>query len=434
MTYEETLSWLHSMPRIHTAPTLDRIRALLAMVGDPHKTLSGRFLHVTGTNGKGSACAFLSSALRRGGYRVGRFISPFIMEFRERMEIDGEQITEDEVCVIGETLRTVVNRYTSETGMMPLEFELVTVMGFLYFARHACDLVVLEVGIGGQYDPTNVVTPLLSLIMRVDYDHTELLGGTLTEIARQKAGIIKPGAPCVLYAENEPEAVDVIRAQCDRCGSPLITPDLSLLSVGASRPGHLCFTYRGKDYTLSLSGVYQVRNALAAIEALHALPALGFPLDEDAIPAGLAATTFPARFEVLNEDPPILLDGAHNRSGMDALAENIAFYYPDQPLYYLCGMLSDKHPEEALAPILRSECRFCACITPPTPRAMSAEVLCDIFRAHGIDSAAYPTVGDALRALNSLREQRGERMSPILCFGSLYSAGEVRRACGIANV
>ena len=434
MTYQETLRWLHSMPRTHTAPTLDRIRALLAMVGDPHKTLSGRFLHVTGTNGKGSACAFLSSALRRGGYRVGRFISPFIMEFRERMEIDGVQITEDEVCAIGEELRTVVNRYTSETGMTPLEFELVTVMGFLYFARHACDLVVLEVGIGGLYDPTNVVTPLLSLIMRVDYDHTELLGGTLTEIARQKAGIIKPGAPCVLYAENEPETADVIRARCAQCASPLIIPDLSRLSVGASRPGHLTFAYRGQDYTLSLSGIYQVRNALAAIEALHALPALGFPLDEEAITAGLAETTFPARFEVLNEDPPILLDGAHNRSGMDALAENIDFYYPTQPLYYLCGMLSDKHPEEALAPILRSECRFCACITPPSPRAMAAEALCEIFRAHGIEAAAYPSIEEALDALHTMRIRNSDTQAPVLCFGSLYSAGDVRRACGIQYV
>lgn len=433
MTYQETLAWLHSMPRTHSAPTLERVRTLLSMVGDPQNTLAGRFLHVTGTNGKGSACAFLSSALRAQGYRVGRFISPFIMEFRERMEIDGEMISEEEVISIGAELQTVVNRYTQETGQFPLEFELVTVMGFLYFARHSCDMVVLEVGIGGMYDPTNVVDPLLSVIMRVDYDHTELLGDTLAAIAEQKAGIIKPGAPCVLYAENEPEVVDVIRRRCDAVGSAFVTPDLDALVIGKARPGALELTYRGREYHLRLSGIYQVRNALTAIEALHLLPSRGFVMTEEAITAGLAAASFPARFEVLSDNPPIILDGAHNRSGMDALAENIDFYYPDAPLLYLCGMLRDKQPEDALAPILRPEqVRFCACITPPSPRAMNAEELCGIYRAHGIEAKAYPSIPDALQALKQMRaaDETAAEL-PILCFGSLYSAGDVRRACGL---
>ena len=433
MTYQETLAWLHSMPRTHSAPTLERVRTLLSMVGDPQNALAGRFLHVTGTNGKGSACAFLSSALRAQGYRVGRFISPFIMEFRERMEIDGEMISEEEVISIGTELQTVVNRYTQETGQFPLEFELVTVMGFLYFARHSCDMVVLEVGIGGMYDPTNVVDPLLSVIMRVDYDHTELLGDTLAAIAEQKAGIIKPGSPCVLYAENEPEVVDVIRRRCDAVGSAFVTPDLDALTIGKARPGALELTYRGREYHLGLSGIYQVRNALTAIEALHLLPSRGFVMTEEAITAGLAAASFPARFEVLSDNPPIILDGAHNRSGMDALAENIDFYYPDAPLLYLCGMLRDKQPEDALAPILRpKQVRFCACITPPSPRAMNAEELCGIFRAHGIDANAYPSIPDALQALKQMRaaDETAAEL-PILCFGSLYSAGDVRRACGL---
>ena len=435
MTYQETLSWLHSMPRTHTAPTLERVRVLLSMVGNPQETLRGRFLHVTGTNGKGSACAFLSSALRAQGYRVGRFISPFIMEFRERMEINGEQISEEEVCTIGAELQTIVNRYTSKTGQMPLEFELVTVMGLLYFARHACDLVVLEVGIGGMYDPTNVVTPLLSVIMRVDYDHTELLGDTLAAIAHQKAGIIKPGAPCVLYADNEIEVVDVIRSRCHETGSALVIPDTEALTIGEARPGMLSFVYRGQAYTLQLSGLYQVRNALTAIEALCLLPSLGYEMTEDAIVRGLAAAHFPARFEVLSKNPPILLDGAHNVSGMEALAENIDFYYPQKPLLYLCGMLGDKQPEASLAPILRPQTvRFCACVTPPSPRAMRAEDLCAIFSEHGIDAAPYSSMEEALRALCTMRETMcGDDPDalPILCFGSLYSAGDIRRVCGL---
>lgn len=436
MTYQETLAWLHSMPRIHTAPTLERVRVLLSMVGNPQNVLSGRFLHVTGTNGKGSACAFLTSALRKQGYCVGRFISPFIMEFRERMEIDGVQISEEEVCALGEELQQVVNRYTSKTGQTPLEFELVTVMGLLFFARHACDFVVLEVGIGGTYDPTNIVTPLLSVIMRVDYDHTELLGDTLAEIAEQKAGIIKSGAPCVLYAENASEVVDVIRRRCAETGSSLVIPDLGSLTIGDAYPGKLSFTYRDLVYTLHLSGVYQVRNALTAIEALRLLPSLGYAMTEDSIVQGLSAAQFPARFEVLSQHPPILLDGAHNVSGIEALAENIDFYYPDRPLLYLCGMLRDKNPEEALAPILRAgTVRFCACITPPSPRAMQAETLCEIFRAHGIEALPYPTIEEALHALTELRASMCSDADidalPILCFGSLYSAGDVRRAFGI---
>ncbi len=436
MTYQETLSWLHSMPRVHSAPTLERVRALLSMVGAPQDALSGRFLHVTGTNGKGSACAFLSSALRAQGYRVGRFISPFIMEFRERMEIDGQQISEEEVISIGEELQTVVNRYTQETGRTPLEFELVTVMGLLYFARHACDFVVLEVGIGGMYDPTNVVEPLLSVIMRVDYDHTELLGDTLAAIAQQKAGIIKAGAPCVLYEDNAPEVYDVIRTRCAETGSALVVPDADALTVGDARPGRLSFTYRGCAYQLRLSGMYQVRNVLTAIEALHLLPSLGYAMTEDAIVRGLASAQFPARFEVLSQNPPILLDGAHNLSGMEALAENIDFCYPGKPLLYLCGMLGDKNPDAALAPILRpGSVRYCACITPPSPRAMPAEQLCGIFRLHGIDAEPYTSIEAALDALCRMREQTVATSEtdtlPILCFGSLYSAGDIRRACGI---
>ena len=444
MTYEETLAWLHSMPRVHTAPTLARVRALLFMAGNPQDALAGRFLHVTGTNGKGSVCAFLSTVLRRQGYRVGRFISPFIMEFRERMEIDGSQITEDEVIALGAELHTIVNRYTEETGQTPLEFELVTVMGLLWFARRACDYVVLEVGIGGTYDPTNIVSPLLSVIMRVDYDHTELLGGTLAEIAAQKAGIIKPGAPCVLYEENDAAVVDVIARKCRETGSLLVRPDLTALHIDAAKPGKIAFTYRGVPYRLRLSGIYQVRNAAAVLEALLLLPSLGVALSQDAIAEGLAETTFPARFEVISEAPLILLDGAHNASGMEALAENIRFYFNGKPLLFLCGMLCDKHPEEALSAVLGPQTDgggavYCACITPPSPRAMPAETLCSVFRGAGISADAYADIRVALDALCEMRRQLltdkdGEEAAddyPILCFGSLYSAGDIRRACGL---
>ena len=426
MTYSETLAWLHSMPRLHREPTLLRMRRLLSYLGDPQDRLFGRFLHVTGTNGKGSACAFLTNSLMRAGYRVGRYISPFIMEFRERMEINGTQISEEEVCALGETLRKAVARYEAETGELPLEFELVTAMGFLWFAKSGCDLVVLEVGIGGLYDPTNVVEPLLSLIMRVDYDHTEILGPTLADIAAQKAGIIKENRPCVVYPENTEEVFNVIRTKCEAMHSKLCVPSLSDAVVTEARPGKLSFTYRDIPYTLRLSGLYQLRNALCAVEALSLLTKLGFPVSVDAIQEGLADTTFPARFEVLSEQPTVILDGAHNASGMAVLRESVDRYFPERPLLCLCGMLRDKSPETALSEmLLPGRIQYTACITPPTPRAMDAENLAEIFRAHGIPADGYPTIADALAALS---ERNPDAELPIICFGSLYSAGDIRRA------
>ncbi len=429
MTYKETLAALHTMPRTHTAPTLARMKRLLSMLGNPEAALSGRFIHVTGTNGKGSACAFLSSVLQRQGYRVGRFISPFIMEFRERMEVDGEQITEAEVVALYTEIEPCVKRYTEETGQYPLEFELVTCMGLLWFARKQCDLVVLEVGIGGTYDATNVVTPLASVIMRVDYDHTELLGNTLAEIAAQKAGIIKSGAPCILYADNEPDVCNVIQVKCAEVGSACIIPDRSAVSVMDAVPGKLSFVYRNTQITLALSGLYQIGNAITAVEVLRTLPSLGYPVSEESIVKGLSETTFPARFEVLSRDPYVILDGAHNASGIHAMAENIAFYFKGRPLYYLLGMLRDKNPGAALSEVLTPDVRYVACITPPSPRAMPAVELAAELRQNGMEACAYPSIPTALDALRSMQTKArasGEDI-PILCFGSLYSAGDIRR-------
>lgn len=425
MTYQEALAWLHGMPRLHKEPTLSRIRSLLSLLGDPQKTLAGRFLHVTGTNGKGSCCAFLTNALRCAGYRVGRFISPFIMEFRERMEIGGVPISEEEVSALTEELRDAAARYEAENGELPLEFELVTAMGLLWFARRSCDLVVLEVGIGGMYDPTNVVEPLLSVIMRVDYDHTEILGPTLADIAAQKAGIIKKGRPCIVYPENPEQMLNVIQEKCKTVHAPMLIPDIRAAKITSARPGSLTFTYRGRTYVLRLSGLYQLRNALCAIEALMLLPELGFSVSEEDIVRGLSETTFPARFEVLSEHPTVILDGAHNQSGMEALREALDFYFPDQPFLCLCGMLRDKTPEEALAPmLLPGRARYAACITPPSPRAMDASALAEIFRKNGIPADGYPSPGEAL---NALKKRNEEGILPLLCFGSLYSAGDIRR-------
>ncbi len=428
MTYEEVLSKLHALPRTHRAPTQRRIHALLAAMGDPHKALSGRFLHVTGTNGKGSTCAFLTSALAHAGYRVGRFVSPFIMDFCERMEIGGKQIPRETVSALGTRLFAAVKQMEDEEGELPLEFEIVTAMGLAWFASERCDLVVLEVGIGGKDDPTNVVTPLLSVITHIDLDHMELLGDSVEAIARVKSGIIKEGAPCVASAENPPEVQAVLRARCRETHSTLVIPTAEAAHITSAKPAELCFTYQNTPYILTLSGIYQVQNALCAIEALRLLPSLGYPITVDHIQMGLSSASFPARFEVLARDPYVILDGAHNASGIASLRQGIEAYFPNMPILCLCGMLCDKHPEIALNDILSYESiSHVACVAPPSPRAMGENTLAVVFSEHGISAAPYQTVGDALDAL--LAEQK-RTTAPILCFGSLYLAGAVRAYFG----
>ncbi|MBQ4290925.1 MAG: bifunctional folylpolyglutamate synthase/dihydrofolate synthase [Clostridia bacterium] len=432
MTYDEAVAWLHGMPRYRSEPTLERMERLLSLLGDPHKELAGKILHVAGTNGKGSVCAFLTHALTRSGYRVGRFISPFIMEFRERMEINGEMIPKREVVSICKTLQKCVERFTEETGCTPLEFELVTAMGLYWFAEQRCDFLVLEVGVGGKYDPTNVVDPLLSVITRVDYDHTEVLGPTLRDIAAQKAGIVKEGRPCVISPDNPEEALDVIRCTCEAMHSNWIRPERTEAKILSAELGRLAFSYRQTDYELRLSGLYQIGNALCAIEAMRILASLpcGAKVTEKAVRAGLSETTFPARFEPLSSEPPVILEGAHNLSGFRALRENLDYYCQDQPLLFLCGMLRDKNPADCLDCLPLSRVCFAACVTPPSPRAMTGEELAELFREKGTEASGFPSVRDAL---SDLKRRNRTCLIPVICFGSLYVAGAVRRAFSLPD-
>ncbi len=348
LTYEETLEYLHSMPRTRRQPTLARIKRLMSYLGNPEKQLAGRFIHVTGTNGKGSVCAYTASVLKQAGFRTGRFTSPFINDFSERIEVDGVPIPHAEVAKMGEILKGAAERLYKDTWEWPIEFELVTCMGLMWFAWQKCDYVVLEVGIGGDTDPTNVVEPLISVITQIDYDHTELLGDTLEEIAEKKAGIIKPGAPCVICPPPGASVYKVIQDRCDAVGAPLYVTRDDEIRMHEMRPGFLSFKYDGRIYRTVMSGLYQPHNAICAIEVLHVMANMGIRITERAICRGMLNTRFPARFEVLSEDPLIILDGAHNANGLGALGRNLRHYFPDRPILVLCGMLADKNPEAAL--------------------------------------------------------------------------------------
>lgn len=427
MTYEESLNFLHSMPRIRSKPGVDRMLRFCAYLGNPQRKLSGRFLHVAGTNGKGSACAMLTSVLQAAGLHIGTFVSPFIMEFRERISLNGTLISEEEVCEYAMILREAVQRMEEDAGEKPIEFELICGMGLLFFADRMPDLIVLEAGMGGRNDPTNIVRPLLSVIMRIDYDHTELLGAAIGEIASEKAGIIKPGIPAVIYPEQYPDAMQVLTEACRRADAPCRIPDMKKITETAASPFSPAFQYDGDAYCLSLAGRHQILNASCVLEAVNVLRENGWSIRSEAVQRGLRQAFLPARLELLSNEPIVLLDGAHNASGVQVLSAALRRETAGRPLFLLCGMLEDKHPEKALLPVFALEnLKYAACVPVNSPRSAEPERLCALFEANSIPGGAYQSCAQALDSLLCMSDSSGA----VVCFGSLYLAADIRRYFG----
>lgn len=313
MSYAATLAYIHSVKWQGSKPGLSRTQTLLAALGNPERKL--KFVHIAGTNGKGSTAACLAACLQAAGYRVGLYTSPYINRFNERLQVDGAPIPD-------ETLEQLVDHIRPHADAMadaPTEFELITALGFLYFARERCDIVVLEVGLGGTLDSTNVIgPPEAAVITALGKDHMAVLGNSMAQIAQAKAGIIKGGCPVISYG-GDPEADRVIAETCRRTGSPLYPVDFGQLTV---QPGSLAesrFDFGPlKNLTLPLIGSYQPKNAATAITTLKVLAQRGWDIPDSAIRAGLAAVQWPGRFELLRSTPPFLLDGSHNPPGMEA--------------------------------------------------------------------------------------------------------------------
>lgn len=417
MTYGEALAWIHGTERFGSQLGLTRVRELLHRLGDPQQELS--CIHVAGTNGKGSTTAMIASSLQAAGYKTGRYISPYILEFRERMQINGEMIPEEALADIATRVRTVAEAMAHE-GTPPTEFELVTAIGFLWFAAEHCDIVVLEVGLGGRLDATNVIpAPLVAVIARIDYDHTAILGDTLTAIAGEKCGILKPGSRVICYPDQPQEALCVIRRRAKEEGDSLILPDGSNITVLEQSISGSKILYRGLQVFVPLAGEHQIYNAAAAIEALQALSGTRFAVPPAAIAAGIAAVRFPARFEVLRRQPPVLLDGAHNPNGSTALCHALETLGL-KDLTAVVGMLRDKD----CAPVLHmmaAYCRRMIVTTVPNPRTHTAEELSELAKSCGIEVLTKPDPEDAVRLALRLAKDEG-----VLVFGSLYLASGVR--------
>jgi len=402
-------------------PGLGRTRRLLAALGNPQRGL--RFVHIAGTNGKGSTAAMLASILTAAGYRTGLYTSPHLVRYGERIQVNGGPIPEAELSALLEEARPAL----SAIGEKPSEFELLTVLGCLYFRKQGCEIVVWEVGLGGRLDPTNIIdAPECAVVTNIGLEHTEFLGDTVEKIAAEKAGIIKPGCPVVCQSQS-PEAEAVIRERCARMGCGLTVTAPALLEPGAADLDGQLFSYRLRQaLRLELLGPFQLRNAAAVLDTVDALRRRGWAISEDAVRRGLADARWPGRFEVLEKTPPVIVDGAHNPDGMEALAECLERYFPQGNVTFVMGVMADKD-YQAMAAKVVPYARGFVTVTPDSARALAAETLAaDIRDRLGLPAAAEPSVEDGVR--RALRECGPE--GAVCVFGSLYQTGRVRTLLG----
>lgn len=399
MTDQEAVELIHQRAWVGQKPGLERIRRLLGRLGDPHKGL--KFVHIAGSNGKGSTAAMLASVLTAAGLRTGLYTSPHLWRFHERFQVDG-------VPIPGEELADLAARVL-EAAEDETEFELMTAIAFLHFQRSGCDIVVLETGLGGRLDSTNIIgSPEVAVITRIGLEHTQLLGDTPEKIAGEKAGIIKTGCDAVLYGQSREVEAVVERACRERC-----------VPLAVARPREL-------EYRVSLLGEYQLHNAAVVLETVDRLRRRGWEIPERAVVRGLEQTRWPGRMELARRRPDVLLDGAHNPQCMEALARSLRGMYPGKELIFLTGVLADKDYPAMMGELLPLAREFYT-LTPDSPRALPAGKLANYLGEQGAKASPCGSVREGLdRALVAAG------MEDVVCIcGSLYMIGEARHRLGL---
>lgn len=408
---EENEKYLEQLRLVGSRFGTDCEKELLSLLGNPQDKL--RFIHVAGTNGKGSFCSMMSSVLQKQGYKVGLYTSPYIVVFNDRIRVNGLPIAEDDINDL--FLRVRQKADTMKTP--PSSFDFITAAAFLWFYETKCDIVVLEVGLGGRYDSTNVIkNSLLSVITGIAFDHTEILGDTIEKIAWEKAGIIKENCPA-LYGGNNEKALAVIEKECEEKHSELTVKNPDLLKILSTTLDGTEFEFDGKEYFIRLLGLYQPANAATVLEAIDVLRKHGFEISETAVKDGLSSAVWQARFEKIADEPVVLYDGGHNPQGVRAAVKSVKAYFGNKKINLLVGILADKAHGEMAEELAKIADRV-ICIAPPSPRALPAEALAEEFCEAGANARAANSIKEGVKIALSYKK-------PVLVIGSLYSYNDV---------
>ena len=445
MDWNKAIALLHGANWKHTKIGLERMRDFMHALGDPQEKL--RYVHIAGTNGKGSACVMTQSILTAAGFRTGLYISPHLDQFNERLSIDGQMISDADLRRLSARVRAAAETLGEE----PTDFEMITAMAFCWFEEQHCDLVVLEVGMGGRLDATNVISsPEVCAIMHIGLDHTEFLGDTVEKVATEKAGILKPGADCVLYHQL-PGVMDVVQKRFadvnpDAAARLIITDPAAFTARARTIDGQV-FDYRKRrNLRIQLLGNYQMENAMAVLDIIDCLQRRGFGISEDAIQRGasavqapegepkpgisedairigLARASWPGRFELLSRAPLLIVDGAHNPNGVEALVDTIRAYFPDQKINFVMGVMKDKDYHTMLRLIAPYAARFITEL-PDAHRALRPEALKSEIRAYF--DGPVETADSVTAAVQRAMEIAKGTEAITICFGSLYQVAEIR--------
>lgn len=418
MELHEALSFIHATDWKGSRLGLARMRELLHRLGDVQDTL--KYVHVAGTNGKGSTSTLLESILRAAGYKTGLTTSPHLVRVHERFRINGADISDAVLCRAAEAVKAAADGMADA----PTEFEILTAMAFWIFAEERCDIVILEVGLGGRLDATNVIrAPEAAVITNLALEHTAVLGDTLPKIAAEKAGIVKPGTTVVTYPVDA-AADEVYRAVCTERGALWRRVSFDTLREREHSLMGQRFDYGGETgLVLHLLGAHQCRNAALAVETVRVLREKGWCISEAALREGLETARWEARFEVLRHSPPVIADGAHNPQCVDALCDALDAYLPGEKVLFLLGVLGDKDYAAMLTRLLPYGRKF-FCLTPDSPRALAAGDLCETLRGLGTAAEVCTSPEEGVR--RAFAESGGK--TPIVACGSLYLMGEVREA------
>ena len=425
MNYREAMEYMEELKQYGTVMGLTSMRELCARLGNPQEQL--KFVHIAGTNGKGSVLAYVSTVLHTAGYRVGRYISPAVKDYRERFQVDGKMITQSALCSSLERVRTAAEDMAAEGLPHPTAFEVETAAAFLFFVDKQCDIVVLETGLGGAEDATNIVTTtLVAVFTSISMDHMDILGDSLEQIAAVKSGIIKNG--CYVISPKQPaEVMKVLRQAALAKKAKFFTADVTRaknVKYGVTKQH---FTYdKYKNMEIAMLGQFQIENAVVALEVIAALARLGYPVAEDKLRQGFAESSWPGRFEVIGKRPLFIADGAHNDDASLKLAESIRSCFTNRRIIYIMGMLRDKEYDKVIRNTYEMA-EHIITVTPPVPeRALHAYELAQEVRQYHNSVTVADSVQEAVEIAYLLAGQDKECV--IVAFGSLSYLGELMNA------